>query len=204
MAQTNFESQQEMGSPSCQLNNDITSLNQDIVKQESFDIDNLNKLLRHQGISQDEKKLLSKMLKNRIDGNKLKVEYDFGSDAKTKQIGRLYSKIGLQGLPRNIRSNLAQKYYWDLDIINAHPTILLHIAKENQWVCSNLENYVNNREDVLKEITKHYDCSRDQAKDLMLVILYLPSSLMLAQRFQLLKNFLPPHSYLSSWIKSIF
>lgn len=70
-------------------------------------------------------------------------------------IGR-YCAIGsvsLQNLPKKIRHTISREFYIDIDIVNAHPIILLYMCKKNGFVCEYLEQYVNNRESLLKSLT---------------------------------------------------
>ena len=43
-----------------------------------------------------------------------------------KYIGRFFAKgsLSLQSLPREIRHTISKEYYYDIDIVNAHPEIL--------------------------------------------------------------------------------
>jgi len=65
--------------------------------------------------------------------------------------GRLYSGSSVQGLPSSIRGFLF-KHTTDYDMENAHPKILLYLCKKHKidiFKYSNLDYYVNNREEVL-------------------------------------------------------
>ena len=62
-----------------------------------------------------------------------------------KNVGRLFAQsASLQNLPREFRGAIAQNNYYDLDMKNAHPTILLQYCKKNDIKCDDLEYYVNN------------------------------------------------------------
>ena len=66
--------------------------------------------------------------------------------------GRLYSGSSVQGLPSTLRGFLF-KHTTDYDMVNAHPKILLYLCKKHEFnrsIYSNLEYYVNNREEVLQ------------------------------------------------------
>ena len=81
------------------------------------------------------------------------VRYKYGNGCDS---GRLYSDgLALQSISNNIRSFILDDAYNDYDIINAHPTILLHLAKNNPEISSCnyllLEKYVNNRDAILLE-----------------------------------------------------
>jgi len=81
--------------------------------------------------------------------------------------------LGLFSIRREIRQTLAKNVFCDLDIKNAHPSLLYQIAKSNKICCSNLENYVKNRQSYYDEITNTYDVDEEKAKKLFISLLYL-------------------------------
>ena len=64
--------------------------------------------------------------------------------------GRLFGSTSIQFVPREIRG-LLMKHSTDVDMKNAHPRILLYLAKKFNYSCPHLEYYVNNRDDILKK-----------------------------------------------------
>lgn len=65
--------------------------------------------------------------------------------------GRLFSGGSLQGMPSAIRGLFMRDGLGtDIDMCNAHPVILKYICKLHNIPCPYLENYINNREDCLK------------------------------------------------------
>ena len=66
------------------------------------------------------------------------------------QGGRLFGPTSIQFVPRIIRG-LLMKSTTDIDMKNAHPRILLYLAKSYGFNCPNLEYYVNNQDDTLKK-----------------------------------------------------
>ena len=58
----------------------------------------------------------------------MKREYKYSSDTPDNMGGRLYSGNSVQGLPKLIRGFL-MKHTTDIDMKNAHPTILLYVCK---------------------------------------------------------------------------
>lgn len=68
--------------------------------------------------------------------------------------GRFYvdKSLGLQSFKRIIRGTLAYKEYVDFDMVNAHPTLLLHLCKKNSIDCKYLEEYVKDRDTLIKEL----------------------------------------------------
>lgn len=81
--------------------------------------------------------------------------------------------LGLYNIRREIRQTLAKNYYIDIDMENAHPTILLQICQQNNINCSYLKEYVKNREEYLKESMNYYKTDRETVKKLFLRLIYL-------------------------------
>lgn len=88
--------------------------------------------------------------------------------------GRVYCKngIGMQAIYRLIRNAVCYDNYVDIDIKNAHPVILLQICERMGWKCDKLQQYVENREEMLQKVQQHFKVSRDDAKTLFIRILY--------------------------------
>lgn len=77
---------------------------------------------------------------------------------------RLYS-IGksIQGLCSEIRKILTTGVYNDFDIVNCHPSIMLHLCKKHKLKCASLSAYVEKRDAFLIE--------NDVSKQQMLVLM---------------------------------
>jgi hypothetical protein len=85
--------------------------------------------------------------------------------------GRLYAKGGasLERLEREARGTLCQDYYYDIDIKNCHPVLLVQYAKRRyDRDLTAVRRYVENREAVLKSLSD----DRDEAKQLVLKVLF--------------------------------
>ncbi len=97
----------------------------------------------------------------------------FRTTREFEEYGRLYAYkiVGLQLLKREVRALLSYGIYYDIDIVNCHPTILLQIAKDNEINCPNLKNYMEKREKYLKIITDNNDITRSDAKKLVISII---------------------------------
>ena len=142
-----------------------------IVKTESFDVDAMNHLCNYDGLSTDMKALLKKYKKNRKNINEVQVVYDHGKNWRDLKHGRLIGD-GLQGFDKEIRATLANKYYWDLDVVNAQPVILVQMCKRNGWACPNLDKYVNERDAQMLEIMNDMNVKRDDVKGFFIQILF--------------------------------
>jgi hypothetical protein len=94
--------------------------------------------------------ILKKLMRASINANgRVKQEYKFAAGHCG---GRLYVKGGgIQSLQHQVRNFVSGEYYYDVDMVNCHPRILLHVCKTHniQTVC--LSEYVDDRETVLRE-----------------------------------------------------
>lgn len=165
---------------------------------ENINIDILNKLIN----SKDEDGLLKtydKIEKNEIYSNeflkntystereqlikyrdKIKFNKSFVRYDKVKKLngfGRVfpYGSLGLFSFRKEIRGALANDYYYDIDISNAHPVLLLQICINNDIECKYLSKYVKDRNKYLKMIIDEYNVNRNQAKELFIILLYFGS-----------------------------
>lgn len=75
------------------------------------------------------------------------VKYAYSARMKS---GRRFATNSLQGISRRIRHTIAKGIYYDLDMANAHPTFLLELCRILQFNHRILEDYITNRDEVLK------------------------------------------------------
>lgn len=80
--------------------------------------------------------------------------------------------LGLFPIRREIRHTLADEFYVDLDIKNAHAVMLNQICKENDIPCSHLNKYVINRQNYFNEGVKAFGCSEECIKTLFICYIY--------------------------------
>lgn len=79
--------------------------------------------------------------------------------------GRQIGYPGFQGMERELRHTLAADFYEDIDMVNAHPELLLQKCIKEGIEHGNLLYYVSHREECLKELTDRYrKLSREDAK----------------------------------------
>jgi hypothetical protein len=83
--------------------------------------------------------------------------------------------LGLHNLRREIRHTLCKDYLVDIDIVCAHPSILLQLCNMYDIDSDRLQEYVFNRQEKLNEIMTIYKCSKDDAKTLFIILLYYGS-----------------------------
>lgn len=93
--------------------------------------------------------------------------------------GRLYAKNGvsLQTIPKWIRHTLCHDLYHDIDVVNAHPTLLLQLLE--RWGHANdfptLYRVVHSRSDLFNE-GKQHGFERDDVKLFIIQLMYGGSS----------------------------
>lgn len=101
------------------------------------------------------------------ENNEVKVFY---KRPKNYIVGRQYaSGVNLQKLRNDIRALLVDGIYYDYDIVNCQPSILLHLCKKNN--VSNykeLKQYVEDREEKLTDLMEDEDIDRLEAKNLFI------------------------------------
>lgn len=97
-----------------------------------------------------------------------KRDISYGFLTKHK-VGRLYGfDSSLQSLSREVRYYLFKEHYNDLDLENAHPTILLDYAISRNIKTPVLKQIVYNREKFFRQLhasSKKYKCSVKDARD---------------------------------------
>lgn len=111
---------------------------------------------------------LKKIIKGK--NNVLHTKYNFSKNLKT--YGRLFATtVSLQSMPREIRNALAVGKYYDIDMKNAHPVLLAQYCKKNSIRCDIVDKYIENREDILKEISTENNITSEEAKFIILSVL---------------------------------
>ena len=145
-----------------------------VSKTEIFDLDMANELLQNDNIGKDEQAKLRGYIRRRTRGREVEITYVLGVKAKTTMLGRFVAKggVGMQTLPRDIRNALAKPYYWDIDMKNAQPVLLLQLAKQKGWEHTALEKYVLKRDETLKEVQDELGCNRDEAKERLIQLFF--------------------------------
>jgi len=99
--------------------------------------------------------MLQKYLEELIVGDgHVTRKYDYSE--RTPNVGRrsIGKGFGLQFCKKSVRGPLAAPFYNDFDMINCHPTIILHLVKTYMppsFRVPYLTKYIENREKILKE-----------------------------------------------------
>ena len=150
-----------------------------VVKTEVFDLDFASQLKDNAELLKDDRDRLRRYIKQRKNGNTNQITYKLGRYCKNELLGRLTAVggIGLQCLQKDIRAALAERYYWDVDIVNAQPTLLVQYCDERGWKCDALKRYVANRDEVLTELMTTLDIPRWEAKERVVSLLFGASAI---------------------------
>ena len=145
-----------------------------VCKTEIYDADVLQALLIHPGVCKDDKNLLRRYKKRKVNGNTVPTIYDYATKWRGIKKGRMYPDphVGLTVFERQIRSALAEKFYWDIDIANAQPVLLEYEAKRRGLKTDALSEYIANRQTILNEIMTKYNMTRAEAKDICIATVF--------------------------------
>ena len=87
----------------------------------------------------------------KTDGKDIK-NYKYSQKLSEHNKGRIYVKgFGVQSLQKRLRGFLCKDYYHDVDIINAHPSLLLYLCNKHypNLEVATLKKYVNGRDKLL-------------------------------------------------------
>lgn len=118
----------------------------------------------------DLKKQYNKIIKycKKLIKNNYCIKMDYKPSTNTPK-GRLFSEgASLQNIWKKFRGILCNGLYIDIDMKNAHPTILLYICKNNNIKCDNLQQYVSNRDFHLHTLSKELTTDNDNIKNLFI------------------------------------
>lgn len=137
-------------------------------KTEMFDVEFARQLKNDPNIPKEDRLRLSRYTKRCENVNHVKVGYKLGRKVRSESvnIGRLIAEKGesLQCFPHDIRAALAERYYWDIDVVNAQPTLILQYCEKAGLECMALRRYVECREAVLDEMVRNLGIERWEAK----------------------------------------
>jgi len=136
-----------------------------ITKTEKFNSSRLAQLLNNPSITPDDRAILRAIKSGTRNLCYFDVTYKLGKSVKMEAIGRYYPiKGGGQSLSRDIRAALYGEFYHDVDIVNAQPTILTQYCDKNGWKCDALKDYVQHRDERMKEAHEFMGGDRAEIK----------------------------------------
>jgi hypothetical protein len=152
-----------------------------IIKRELFDEDNMKQLLQDELFAKADRIKLSNYNRLRVSGSKTNVAYKFGIGCEENKLGRLFPEggLGLQGFRFDMRNPLADKWYWDIDVENAHYVIAKKFCEDNNIVCEKIKYYIENRDECLAMVSP----MRKKAKTEFLKVLYGGNIKLYAEEF---------------------
>ena len=153
-----------------------TPLLEEVHKIELYDVEFAKQLRSNPDVPKDERDKLRRFMKKTENINHIKVIYKLGKAMRTQHLnlGRLCATdgIGLQSFQRDVRSALAGRYYWDIDVVNAQPTLIVQYCEREGWECSALRRYVEMRDEILTELCRNLSIERWEAKERIIALLY--------------------------------
>ena len=142
---------------------------------EKYDIVNAKKLLLSNLINEEYKTRLMKYFNHGKNG-KVEIQYTINEigrlNIKVKDLKEKETCLTQSFMKRICKSAICQKYYNDLDIVNAHPVILLQVFEKLNYECKILNQYVNDRESIFKYCYDNYKLDRDNVKELIMRTFY--------------------------------
>lgn len=123
----------------------------------------LQQLLTFKEIDEKDLKILNKF-KKKIDNNLIRIKF-----INCSSFGRVYAEnnIAYHGMSKKLRNTLVKDLYFDFDIKNATPSILLSLLEkseipESQYI--NLKDYVLNRDTYLQKWDSKIDWKNEIIK----------------------------------------
>lgn len=142
---------------------------------EKVDVEILGKLITAEDTPEHIRVQLRKYYSKLNQNGVIPVAYFFGQSIENNEVGRLYGQGGLtlQSLKKEVRHALAKGTYWDIDMANAQPNLLMQYCLLNKIKCPILISYIRKREDHLKHLMSFHNIDRGEAKNLFLRFMYL-------------------------------
>ena len=79
--------------------------------------------------------------------------------------------FGIQNMSRRIRHTICKDSMVDIDMKNAHPTLLSWYCHKHGIKCEALDKYIKSREPMLQDLVNCRHITRDEAKKFLLAIM---------------------------------
>ena len=137
--------------------------------REIINTQNLNKIITAKKTDYNTLTELKKLKRRLGKSNEHVVKFKLSNDGENP--GRLYPQRGamsLQNLKKDVRKALTHDNYTDIDMVNAHPTILSQLFARLKIPCPMMDKYVKNRDNLLAET----GMPRDDAKLAFIRLMY--------------------------------
>ena len=116
------------------------------------------------GKSQEAKKEYDKLIKylnQKVSSSTDYVKYNY---ANKRTNGRLFGENTIQNINKDVRGFLCNNLTTDIDMVNAHPTILYDLCCKHDIFSIDLKYYVEERYTCLSNIAFDEKCSLEEAK----------------------------------------
>lgn len=81
------------------------------------------------------------------------------------------STFGLANMSRKVRHSICRDVYYDIDMKNAHPTLLSYYCHKHGIPCEHLDTYISNRDVLIREMMDYHGFTKDECKKELLVML---------------------------------
>ena len=81
------------------------------------------------------------------------------------------SNLSIQNMSRKIRHTLCADFMHDIDMKNAHSTLLSWYCHEKGISCEGLDAYIAHRNEYITDYMEQYGMSRDEVKTHLLAVL---------------------------------
>ena len=147
---------------------DKEKLNYILANHENFDLGSsfIN------GKKIDKKGQLTLLVKY-YDSLNLSGEIAVSYKQKSYGFGRYYgeNKLQLQNISKKIRHTISNEKMIDVDMKNAHPSLLQWYCQTNNIPCEGLSYYIDNRDKCLDDIVKLKNIPKDEVKQDLLAII---------------------------------
>lgn len=116
-------------------------------------------------LEKERQKLYQYLIKSKSDDLKAKIPVSYHYSKGKKDCSRqIVSGVGLQNLMREIRHTIAKDYYYDIDMVNSSPTLLLNYCIKSGYPYEAIQNYVMNRDELIKEYMNKFNLTPEKAK----------------------------------------
>jgi hypothetical protein len=139
---------------------------------------------KNKGDAKKEYEKIIKYLNNKISSSINYVKYNY---VKGRNSGRLIGDFTIQSCNKNIRGFICDGLTTDIDMDNAHPTILLTLCNKYEIHAPNLTLYINDRKKCLNDIQEKDNISYTNAKKKVLISTNLDKKITTKSEF--LKNY---------------
>jgi len=124
-------------------------------RDERYDENILLAMRKDEALNTGDRAMLGKYHGLRREPGKARIRYTLSKNCEDHNLGRLMPEhgLGLQGMRFDVRNALAHKYYWDVDIENAHYNYALAWCRRYGLKCEAIQHYVTHRKACLEAVS---------------------------------------------------